>query len=552
MVLLGDSTSLEANDLALYPRLRNFHTAIGEGLGGMTADPAHIISGGCNGWSCNFWNATPGLSAGNYTLANLLVDLPDLVVFCFGINDVRAGGSSQAQLTADLTTAIQTIRKSLPNTDIVLRMPNSFTTDDVGALGYVIPNGSAQAYTDMMRQSYLSLIDRWPNVVVWDAMERIFGATCQTQAINGATWALMADQIHPSNFGYSRIADGLVADVIGYKVPFAKDKALAAIMGAPTSPWTIYPRAVEHPDFYTLVTQGDYVGQGSTSIILAASNYPFGANRGGGTDFSGIRAAEIQPNDIVQMGRDTVFRLPATVGPASSSSGYAGFPHINLLTLGSSIPVNAVTNGTVRIWRELGGGDGLVAALQKSQGLYRFLRVGRLLSGGAYPTIRAEPENVPGIEPAAQWALNAADTMYVSGYTPSPISVGGDFRRSGNDLQMGGFSPDLTAYVGNLVVIVGNHPPEVLADHAVNVAVAVGTVAAQSSVDVAVTYTGAIYSTGNLNVTGVVAQPRAAMIAGVLWTAWASAADTVTVRFINPTVAGIVVGTVNFDFWLVR
>jgi hypothetical protein len=52
--------------------------------------------------------------------------------------------------------------------------------------------------------------------------------------------------------------------------------------------------------------------------------------------------------------------------------------------------------------------------------------------------------------------------------------------------------------------------------------------------------------------TGVVAQPQAIPAAGVSWVAFVSADDTVTIRFDNPTVSDVTVGTINFDLWLIR
>lgn len=126
---------------------------------------------------------------------------PDLIVFSYGINDVRQGGTGEAALTAYVRQAVQAFRSALPNTDIVLRMPSSFLTTDVSARGFVMPNSAAQAYTDILRNSYRALANEWPNVALYDSQALLFGETSPPAS------PLMADQIHPSAAGYARAID---------------------------------------------------------------------------------------------------------------------------------------------------------------------------------------------------------------------------------------------------------------------------------------------------------------------------------------------------------
>jgi lysophospholipase L1-like esterase len=50
----------------------------------------------------------------------------DLVIFCYGINDIRQNQLTKDQLKANIITCVNAIKAGSPNTDIVLRMPNSF------------------------------------------------------------------------------------------------------------------------------------------------------------------------------------------------------------------------------------------------------------------------------------------------------------------------------------------------------------------------------------------------------------------------------------------
>lgn len=211
IALVGDSTSLEANDYPLYERLRTLHTTRGYGLYGMTADSSHIIDGGNNGQTCTGWLNDVG---GTYTFANLVSDAPDLVIFSFGINDLREAARTEAQLTADITACVARIRASLPTTDIVLRTPNSFLTTDSGAgspYNYVDPQTpqNCQLVSDALWRAYDAQRGLYTGVVVADLMTAVFGRTAP------ATSVAMANQIHPSQQGYGDVATVLVDNWIG-------------------------------------------------------------------------------------------------------------------------------------------------------------------------------------------------------------------------------------------------------------------------------------------------------------------------------------------------
>jgi lysophospholipase L1-like esterase len=197
MVMLGDSTSDFAIMTDLASRLRTYHTSVGRVLYGVASN--NIINGGSNGAGLNHFLAVGGGGCA-YPYSQLLTDAPDLIVFSFGINDVRTGAFDQAGLTAEMVTAITNIQRDLPNADIVLRIPNSFLTVDDGA-HRVTPNSSAQAYTSAVRGAYLSFLGVYPHIVVYDFQNSPFGVTCQ------ATSPLMADQLHPSTVGQNAVAD---------------------------------------------------------------------------------------------------------------------------------------------------------------------------------------------------------------------------------------------------------------------------------------------------------------------------------------------------------
>ncbi|GLY15750.1 hypothetical protein Kisp01_27650 [Kineosporia sp. NBRC 101677] len=85
-----------------------------------------------------------------------------------------------------------------PAADIVLRIPNTFSTTDSGALnlvqgtgGVINPAGAEEDYSTLIRDAYLSLEGVWSHVQVMDTSS-IFG----TQAT--ARNPMLGDQVHPS------------------------------------------------------------------------------------------------------------------------------------------------------------------------------------------------------------------------------------------------------------------------------------------------------------------------------------------------------------------
>lgn len=131
---MGDSTTDEIVEaVELWKRLRTVHTTAGQGLSGMS--PANIVSYGHNGskladwWGNTAWKAEITGSAAH------------LLILSYGINDWRLGATTYAAFRALLIQVVDYLRAQMPNTDIVLRIPNSFTSDntDVFAVGWLMP-----------------------------------------------------------------------------------------------------------------------------------------------------------------------------------------------------------------------------------------------------------------------------------------------------------------------------------------------------------------------------------------------------------------------------
>lgn len=168
------------------------------------------------------------------------LQIPALIVMCYGINDVRTGTTTEDQLVALISRAINRIRATLPTTDIILWGPNSFLADDPSASGAVVPLASAQAYTSLLYNAYARLKNVWPNVVVLQKQD-LFGKTCQTYASIGSGSGWMADILHPSLSAQTQMAN-YIAGVIGYQQPFNQQRANMARVANPTAPHLVYAR----------------------------------------------------------------------------------------------------------------------------------------------------------------------------------------------------------------------------------------------------------------------------------------------------------------------
>lgn len=199
IIMVGDSTTSNANFMHQY--IRN---QVG------INSQRDVRNYGSNGFRLtDFINNTNGVT---YPLSAAINAIPeqyslfnDKIVICYGINDVRQGGTSQSQLTALLDTAITTIKTALPDVEVILWGPNSLTSDDPGSTGYLTPTGifngmtlaqAAQSATDILYNSYQSFVGD-PRVFAVLQKQDVFGRVCKTVAASG----LMNDILHPNARG---------------------------------------------------------------------------------------------------------------------------------------------------------------------------------------------------------------------------------------------------------------------------------------------------------------------------------------------------------------
>lgn len=367
---------------------------------------------GANGNTlANFVQNTPA----GYGVSDVIAAKPDLIVFSYGINDVRQGLTTQAQLVSLLQQAVNAIRAALPKCDIVLRMPNSLLTTDVNGYGYVVPAGpaagqtvaqAAQTYTDILRNAYLSLENYWPNVVVYKSQIVRFPST------SPASSPYMNDQLHPTVAGYSGIFDD-IAGIIGYSPAYSIGASVAAQAANYVNAHLTYPRVVENGD-YTLITSGAWVGQGS-----------------GYLDFSGDQSQMpiIAQGDIVVQNGQAAFTLPA--GVAASASG----ANIRLTGIGAGVPSYAQIGGVVSIYRHKYAGTTAAKAYLNNKA-YQTQRVRIVSAGNGWVRLDVMPAD-------SGWTFRTTQTLLYPGLGAVSLASA-TFSMSGSAVQINVAGTDFT------------------------------------------------------------------------------------------------------------
>lgn len=342
----GDSTT--SNFTTLFSEYTAFTTKPGELLAGAT-----VTNAGNNGATLAMY-LSDGVANG---ISATIAAAPGLDAIRYGINDLRMGGSPgdtvdslQNKLRNNLVTAINILRAALPSTDFALVIPNSLLSTDPTASGYVTLTNAfagmtlaqaAQAITDIMWNAYMSLRNRWPNVIVIDLQTGIYGRTCQPTSV------YMADILHPVNTPvHAQLVSNFLAGYWGYRAPFDPVLSAAAWASNPSNPWTVYSRAIEDPNHCTLI-----VGEAFGINDLKSGRYSNGTLNGGFIDFVCDVAANVHTLDYVEQawgaGAGATWQIPGGA-VVNQQTGLV----TRIFNLGGALPSYSQSGGTYNIWRK--------------------------------------------------------------------------------------------------------------------------------------------------------------------------------------------------------
>lgn len=355
-----------------------------------------------------------------------------MVVMSWLLNDVRLGACSQVQANDRLATAISTLRAALPECEVLLWTPLTMLSDDPGSTGSVSPLSSVQFYADMVRKAYLHASIRWPHVAVVDTQKRISGLVSRLSANN----PYMTDILHPNAAGNQLIADSIVAQ-IGYAAPLDLAAAAAARVANYAADYTVYARAVEDPNYYTLIATGRWVAQGSTYIYFS---------------WPAARRNEIAKGvDRLVVGKGaTPWLIPLTGGITTSGDNTA------LNALGAGNPPTVITSGTVNVYRHRYAGSA-AAETYWSDTNYPYKWRGIIVSAtnGSF-VVGAMPGEKLGKD---RTATIAADTIIVEGESPL-VLTGFTFAANGDNRWFIKAGTDFSSLNGKRCIVFGNHAYE--------------------------------------------------------------------------------------------
>jgi len=336
IAICGDSTSLILNGaVAIYSQL-----ATEQKPGGLL-EGVTVTAFGTNGQSADGALTDSGATG----FLTCVASKPDVMVLDFGINNCRTGQSTATVLPL-LKALVSYANTNNPGGDIILRMPQPFTTDNVGGANY-ITGGTAATDSANLRAAYLALQNVWPNVVVMDSAPT-YGTVCLSSS---ATYPypfanLIANQIHPSGAGYQADAGRILALVGQQWRPYDQIAVNATRPGSPPSIYHDYwtdSQAVLDQAYYTPIFSAPINAQDLTNGTIIG-NYNDGA-------WTGAQRLLLQTGglygDLALIPGQPPFIVTQVAGYGTNNSQFRLKNFANISSIVSSTSTVLTTSGTV-------------------------------------------------------------------------------------------------------------------------------------------------------------------------------------------------------------
>lgn len=276
IVFVGDSTTDTA--LSIYSEIKKYYINSGDCLSGI--NESNLINKGSNGNTiANFINNIPAGKG----IDDVIALKPDLVIFCYGINDVRLGNTTLERLIELHDIAITRLLKET-NAYILLRTPHPLCSDSPN--GFIQPPNAGQQYTDILWECYEHFRGKYPKTDVLDLQTLVFGRVSK----NVANSPLMADELHANNIGQAR-EGSVIADFIGEKPKKDSYKARNSIS------YTDYPKLLENNPLYEKICEAYFMNMRNNYLDIYL-----------GKD----KISLIQKGDILKIGDELAYEFTGT------------------------------------------------------------------------------------------------------------------------------------------------------------------------------------------------------------------------------------------------
>ncbi len=437
---IGDSTSDFASNASQIPVFTQVaYGQAGDPLGALNYTavggfPTCLPNFGSGGQTLAAWIGNPTGSNGlNAVIAAGL----DLGIVAHGINDARTNSVTKDQLKALIIQQMNSLIAGSPGTDWILRMPNSFkipaTNTYIQQGTYPSLAAAAKAQTDILYYAYKELENYWPNVLLFNSQDLIFGRVCR------ATTSLMSDDIHPN---YDLIVKELV-NIIAPPLPFSKGLSVDAINVNFPAPYTIYPRAMENTDFYDLIASARYNAQGANYIDVTCDN-------------ASILSGLLRRGDIINFGDTFFINTNITVFTALTVQDAT---HLRIIFTGS-VPANTITGGPVKFFRSKYYNDINTMPYIDNRVVYKYIRTANISGGNGYIDISTSDQSLiygyngrygSTIVPASKWQLLTTNVFIVAGLAPI-VLTGASFITLNETTLRINIAGSYGAYAGNAII----------------------------------------------------------------------------------------------------
>lgn len=263
LVMIGDSTTDSAVSNFFDDMMRKY-TKSGEVLEG-----TEIINMGKGGTTINWF-----LTDSSDQIGTAISHNADIYTLCYGINDVREGNCTKEQLKANLKTCVDRLLNETQGC-VLLVTPNTMLSEDIGGHNYVVPNSSAQAYSALLKDTYIELNAMYSSdrVQLADMQELVFGNIC---VVKDDT-PFMSDQLHPNTLGQRCRAD-VIANTIGKKVGVQLNKARWVEKEHADAILDYYPSYVRYRGYNEVLSNIEIIAIDSEKAIFGISESDFYSN----------------------------------------------------------------------------------------------------------------------------------------------------------------------------------------------------------------------------------------------------------------------------------